>query len=99
MWMWWCPSQASLWWSFIDVVLLVVSFFAVFWAAKNTSKHWMKISLYSSWSLLALIILNEQLHVIHLTEYLIYIPAVALIGLHLYNRKYCQCAGDHCCAA
>jgi len=33
-----------------------------------------------------------------LGELVVYIPAIALVGLHLYNRKYCKCEDDTCCA-
>jgi len=33
----------------------------------------------------------------NLNEKAIYIPAIALIMLHLYNKKYCQCHTNTCC--
>ena len=89
----------STWWSFLDIIFLVISFMAVYWAAKNTSKKWMKIALLVSFILLTLSIINEQLEVFLFGKYFIYVPAIALIGLHLYNRKYCQCDGNQCCSS
>ncbi|CAN0591211.1 unnamed protein product, partial [Ectocarpus sp. 12 AP-2014] len=52
------------WWGFIDILFLVVSFIAVWWSVRNTSKHWMKFALWASWLLLAVIIMNEKLEMI-----------------------------------
>ncbi|MEM9985046.1 MAG: MerC domain-containing protein [Bacteroidota bacterium] len=89
-------AEHPMWWGLIDVALLVVSLAAVFWAAKNSAKSWMKVALGLSWAFLAFIILNEKLELIHLAEAWIYAPAVSLVGLHLYNRKYCQCEDEAC---
>ena len=88
-------GDIPLWWGLIDSVLLVVSFFAVFWAARNSTKTWMKYALYATWIALAFIILNEKIGFVHLPEEIIYIPTIGLIGLHLYNRKYC-CEDESC---
>lgn len=85
------------WWGFLDILFLVISFLAVFWSVRNTSKTWIKWSLWSSWAVLAGIILNEKIAFIPLSEELIYAPSVALVVLHLYNRKYCQCGNEGCC--
>jgi len=92
-------GDSPLWWGMIDVVFLIVSFIAIFWSGKTSSKDWMKYALYFSWIVLALFIIMERLGDIHIAESLIYIPALGLIGLHLYNQKYCQCRGESCCAS
>lgn len=89
--------SSPLWWGFLDIVFIVISFMAVFWSVKNTSKKWMKPALWSFWALLAGIILNEKLQFIALAEALIYVPSIALVILHLYNRRYCQCRTENCC--
>lgn len=91
-------AESPFWWSLIDTVLLVVSGVAVYRAVKNTAKTWMKTALTSSWALLAMIILNEKLEVMHLAEEWIYLPTIFLIFLHLYNAKYCRCKEETCCA-
>lgn len=91
-------EEAPIWWKSLDYIFLLLSFFAVYWSAKNSSKNWMKYALWTSWILLTLAILNEKLELFHLGELVVYIPAISLIGLHLYNRKYCQCADETCCA-
>lgn len=85
------------WWGIIDLLFMAISFLAVFLSVRNTSKYWMKFMLWISWALLALIIVNEKLELVLLAEVLIYIPSIALIVLHLYNRKYCQCENEDCC--
>jgi len=92
-----CCDTAPAWWTSIDFLFIGISFFAVYRSAKNTSKIWMSTTLWISWIALCLVILNEKLALISLPESTIYIPAIALVLLHLYNRKYCQCKDDTCC--
>lgn len=88
-------GASPFWWQMIDVAFLAISFLAVFWSAKNSTKQWMKIALYASWAFLAMVIINEKLALFHWVEEIIYLPTLALIGLHLYNRRYC-CENDDC---
>lgn len=90
-------GNSPLWWSLIDVVFLVISFMAIHWSGKNSSKAWMKYALYLCWCFLAVFIIMERLQDAHIPTALFYAPAIGLILLHLYNRKYCQCKGDRCC--
>lgn len=92
-----CCASAPSWWLWIDYFFLAISFFAVFRSAKTTSKKWMKSALWISWIALAIVILNERMVFIHLPKTVTYIVASALVILHLYNRKYCQCKTDTCC--
>ncbi len=85
------------WWGALDLVFIVISFAAVFWSVKHTSKSWMKYALWISWVLLAFVIVNEKLGMVHLAEAVIYGPSLALVGLHLYNRRYCKCENEDCC--
>ena len=82
-----------LWWSGLDYLFLIIAFFAIYKSNKTSSNFWIRKALWVSWGLLLLIILNERIEFIVLAEYVIYIPAISLIMLHLYNQKYCQC-GD-----
>ncbi len=84
------------WWGAIDVVFLTISFFAVYWSTKNSSKRWIKYALWSSWIALSFIILNEKVSLVPLWEEAIYAPALALVFFHLYNRKYFSCGEEHC---
>jgi len=92
-----CCDGPPEWWKFMDYVFLGISFLAIYWSAKTTTIHWMAPMLWSSWALLLVIILNEKLEVLPLPEAAIYLPAIALSTLHLYNRKYCKCKTDKCC--
>ena len=85
------------WWGYIDLIFLIVSLVAVVYAAKTTVKQWVGSALWCSWTLLAVVILNEKKGWLHLPEAVNYIPALLLIFFHLYNRKYCRCGKDNCC--
>lgn len=91
-----CCETGPVWWSMIDYLFLVISIFAVYYSAKNTSSTWMPYLLYMSWIVLALFILNERFAIFQINQVINYIPAVSLVGLHLYNRKYCKCETDSC---
>lgn len=80
------------WWGLLDVIFLLVSYFAVWWSAVNTSKKWVANALWICWGILTLIVVNEKLSLFELPEQAIYIPTIGLIFFHLYNRKY----GNHC---
>ncbi len=88
--------EVPTWYQMIDYLFLVISFAAIFHAVKNTSKAWMKSALWITWGLLFLAIVNETFEGLHLGEAAVYVPAFTLVGLHLYNRKYCQCQ-EECC--
>lgn len=86
-----CCEASPSWWKWLDYIFLVISFVAIFRSSKTTTKRWIGQALWLSWSVLAFIILNEKTGWLLLPEFSIYIPALALIALHLYNQKYCQC--------
>lgn len=92
-----CCDAGPVWWSMIDYLFLVISIFAVYYSAKNTSITWMPYLLYISWAALALFILNERFEFFQINQAVNYIPAMSLVGLHLYNKKHCQCNTDSCC--
>ena len=84
-------AEQPSWWKYLDYIFLVVSFFAVYSSTRNTTKKWVGYALWSSWILLTVVILNEKLEILPLPETIIYLPTLALIGFHLYNKKYCSC--------
>ena len=88
---------APTWLGFIDYFFLVISFFAVYRSVQTTSKNWIKTALWLSFFALFIVIINEKTAWFHLDEKLIYVPAIALIALHVYNLKYCQCNSNKCC--
>ena len=91
-----CCSASPTWWKWIDILFLVISLFAVYHAAKHTSKKWVKPAMWISWTLLFLILANEYLQLLFIFENAIYIPAISLVALHFYNLKYCRCSEDTC---
>ena len=92
-----CSEVAPVWWQWIDYLFLAISFFAVYQSTKTTSKLFMKPALWISWVLLFIVIINEKIHWLPLPEGTIYVAAIILVSLHLYNLKYCQCKTDNCC--
>lgn len=91
------PSEVPTLWKSLDYIFLIISFVAIFWSAKTTSKEWIKFALWISWGILFFMILNESMHWLNLSEYFIYIPSLSLVLFHIYNLKYCQCKDDSCC--
>ena len=92
-----CCEAAPVWWKFMDYFFLIISFFAIYRSTQTTSINWMKTALWLSWVALFIVIINEKLELFTLIAVINYIPAIALMTLHLYNRKYCQCNTTKCC--
>ena len=92
-----CCDATPIWWKSIDYIFLGISFMAIYWSTKTSTNNWIKPMLWLSWFALLIVILNEKLKLFPLAEAVIYIPALALVILHLYNRKYCKCKTDKCC--
>ncbi|EDP70178.1 hypothetical protein FBALC1_11612 [Flavobacteriales bacterium ALC-1] len=92
-----CCSDTPAWWQTVDYFFIVVSFTAIYFTTKHATKNWLRLALWSSWTLLLFAIVNETFQVILLSELFIYVPAIAIVVLHLYNLKYCKCADDTCC--
>lgn len=90
-------AAAPVWWKSLDYIFLVISFFAVYQSTRQTSNKKLGVALWISWAALFLVIINEKLELLHLPEYVTYIAALSLVGLHLYNLKFCQCQDETCC--
>ena len=88
--------EVPFWWGTIDIIFMLISLFAVYWSVKKCSKQWVKNTLWLSWFGLAFVILNEKLAFIQIPEFSIYIPAISLVALHFYNKKYCTCKDNNC---
>lgn len=86
-------------WKTLDLVFIAVSLLAIYRSSRNTTKKWIPCALWLSWSLLAMIVINEKLEVFEIPEIVIFFPSIALILLHIYNRKYCSCSKDPCACA
>ena len=92
-----CCSEAPAWWRGIDYLFLTISFLAIFFISKNLTIKWLKKSFWISWTILLVTILNHSINIIYLPDNFIYIPSFAIIILHFYNLKHCQCQNDKCC--
>ncbi|RNC86397.1 MAG: MerC domain-containing protein [Winogradskyella sp.] len=90
---------SPLWWKAFDVVFVCISFIAVFWSTRHSTNKNIKYALWASWFVLCFIIMNEHFSILAIPESAIYIPAIALVILHLYNKKYCQCNDESCCTS
>jgi len=92
-----CCEATPIWWKLMDFIFLTISFIAIYWSTKTTSSKWVKSLLWLNGFILLIMILNEKLETFPVAEAAIYVPIFSLIILHLYNRKYCNCASDQCC--
>ena len=82
-----CCGTPPTWWRLIDILFVIISFFAVYSSTLKSKNKVISISLWFFWSFLFFIISNEKIVWFQLNENLIYIPAIALTILHLYNRR------------
>lgn len=90
-------SSKPLWWSSIDIILLLISSLAIYKTTINATKNWIKIGLWLSFLILSFIIINEKAGWFPIPEVAIYMPSMSLIFFHVYNSKYCQCKNESCC--
>ena len=92
-----CCSQAPLWWRSLDYVFLVVTFFAILQTNKKHNSLNLKYLFWFCWVFLTLSILNESLMLVSITHHVKYIPALAIVFLHIYNIRHCSLQGEECC--
>ena len=92
-----CCESTPIWWQLVDYLFLIIAFFAVYHAARTTTNKLIGKSLWVSWSVLLFVILNLKLQLLDLPSFSLYVPALSLIVLHIYNRKFCHCKTDGCC--
>lgn len=83
-----CSAIGPWWWHLFDYLFLTLGFIAIYRSLKNTSIKWMPPLMYGSWILLVLFIVNSKASYIHLPSWILYIPAISLIALHLYNLSF-----------
>lgn len=93
-----CCEHTPLWWRLIDYIFLIVSLFAVRYAVRAITKNWIKIGLWTTWTLLLMIVINESIPVVDLPRSSVYYPSFGLIALHLYNQWICKCSSNICCS-
>ena len=92
-----CCASAPAWWICFDYFFLTISFFAIFKSTKTTQSNFIKYSLWSLWFLLFCLIANESTQVLLINKNVLYLVAILLSSLHIYNLKYCQCDDNTCC--
>ncbi len=92
-----CCETSPGWWSSMDYLFVGITFFAVYHSSARTTKSWVKYALYATWICLTFLIFNEKFALFPIAEWWKYGTAFSLIGLHLYNLKYCQCPEEECC--
>lgn len=93
-----CCTETPVWWKAIDAIFILISFAAIKKSTESSTPKLIKLSLWVSWTALALIILNEHAELLYTNEYIIYIPSLLLVALHFYNLKFCQCKENTCCS-
>ena len=91
-----CCSDAPTWWRAVDFVFLAVSGFAVYRSMQTSSKRWVWRSLWAAWVVLTCSVLSEAFAYALFLPALKYASASGLIGLHVYNMKFCQCRNPTC---
>ena len=92
-----CCESSPIWWSIIDYVFIVITFFAVYQSGNNSSKSWLKYTLFANWILLSLLIIIGKINFLQISELWKYLFAFSLICLHIYNLKFCRCSEENCC--
>lgn len=72
------------WWELLDYVFLAVGFFAVYHAAAHAATRRIRLSLWLSWSLLAIgVFFHNSFH------WVVYFASASLITTHVFNiRKH-----------
>ena len=84
-------------WQSLNFCFLLISFLAIFYTIKNSTKLIVKVLLFLAWFILLTLILNEFFEITSIPELYTYTAATSLAGLHVYNLKYCRCDDDNCC--
>jgi len=92
-----CEADSPSWWSSLDYIFIGITFFAVYFSARKSSRTWVKYALYASWVVLSLLVINEKMAFAAIAEPWKYAAAFTLIGLHYYNLRYWKCEDPNCC--
>ncbi len=79
-------EEIPLFWKALEIVFLILSFWSVRQATRQSLHAWIGYGLYIAWSILAITVILELVDVHFLGDYLKYIAVIVLIILHLYNN-------------
>ena len=83
-------------WSSLDYIFLVLSFFAVWFSARHTSKKALKWILWLAWLVFAVGLFSELFH-FSSGIWLMYTGSFALVIAHIQNYRFCKrCKEDSC---
>lgn len=85
------------WWKSLDFIFLGLSFIAVYRTTQTTANKKIKYLFWIFWALLFVIVVNEKLGLLPIAEEVMYVVTISLVGLHIYNQKYCMCKNEKCC--
>ncbi|MBV6655915.1 MAG: MerC domain-containing protein [Mameliella sp.] len=80
-------AQTPWYWSAMDWVFLVLAFVAIWATSKEGTAPWVKWGMWMAWSIVALVVLSETLHLHFVGHDMTYVGAFGLIGLHFYNHR------------
>jgi hypothetical protein len=78
-------NYTSNYWYLLDFLFLIVSFWTIYKATKQTRKAWFRFGFWSSWILLSTILINEKIAFTEISEALIFVPTFSIIVLHIFN--------------
>ena len=78
-------TNAPLWWNLIDLMFIIIAFFAIYVATKNTPNNYIKKGLWINWILVSVFIINEKVDYIQLPEIILYASTACLVILYIQN--------------
>ena len=84
-------------WQSVNYFFLLLSFIAVYFSIKNSTKFFVKVLLFAFSFMLGFLIINEGLEGFYIQEFYTYLSASFLSLTHIYNLKYCNCKDEECC--
>ena len=84
-------------WKGINLIFIIFSLVAVNRSTKKTTSQIIKPIFWLSWVFLFFVLLNEEVKFIELPEFVSYISALSLAGVHTYNLNFCGCKDENCC--
>ena len=92
-----CCADAPGWWVWMDYGFLFIAALAIRMSMRNTTSQWVKFGFIACWVSLATLIVGKTEFSWSIPQYMVYLPALGLIAVHVVNLKYCQCTEDTCC--
>ncbi|WP_226390677.1 MerC domain-containing protein [Penaeicola halotolerans] len=73
-------------WHLLDFIFIGIGLSAIWYASQNSSSQWMKIALWTVFSIFSLSLLTHEL--LRFSYYISLISSILLIILHIINWKY-----------